>query len=272
LNRSLTFWLGWLWSTLIRTRKKEMKARVKGCLNLSEEDSTVLVREVYHQMAASLIEVLTGRTSGRLLATTIIEGWAHLVNLHGRRGGFVVVTAHTGNWELLTHLDTLCGIDGGFVSKRFNVGVFQRLLSWTRRRSLDVYDDVGSARVLLRRLQAGDSVGFAVDQHSNEAAALPLEFLGDSAWWSTAPARIARLAKVPIVPIRTYRRDGHHVIEIHHPLIYQWTDSRQSDIREVTEWYASVVENWVKDKPEQWLWLHRRWKPRRESVVRKVGS
>ena len=272
LIRWLSIALGWFWGTIIRTRRAEMHARIKRRLRLNEHDSNALIHRVYRQMSASLVEVLSGTVGGRLLDTTTVEGWAHLTKLHDCHDGFVVVTAHTGNWEILTHLDELCGIRGGFVSKRFSLSFFQRLLTWTRRRSLKAYDVEGDARILLQRLQAGDSVGFAVDQHSNEAGAVSLKFLGEPAWWSTAPARLARMAKVPIVPIRTFRRDGNHVIDVHEPLIYQWTDVRGNDIREVTAWYASVIENWVREKPEQWLWLHRRWKSRRLPTVRKVGS
>lgn len=270
--RWLTSFLAWVWCTFVRTRKAEMQSRIKRRLGISDHDAVVLVRKVYRQMSASLVEVLTGMTAGRLLATTTIEGWRHLSDLHRRREGFVVVTAHTGNWELLTHLDTLCGIHGGFVSKQFSVPFFQRLLHWTRRRSLESYNDQGSARLLLRKLRDGHSVGFAVDQHTNEASALSIDFLGRSAWWSTAPARLARLASVPIVPIRTYRRNGCHVIEVHEPLNFQWSESRGKDIKETTEWYASVVEGWIQQKPEQWLWLHRRWKPQRRTVRVKDGS
>ena len=264
--RLLTQGLGWFWYTVIRTRRHEMKQRIEVALGVNGVIAESVVKGVYGHLSESLVDVLIGFEQRRLVSKTTIEGWQHLVELHRRSSGFVVVTAHTGNWEILTHLDQLCGISGGFVSKRFSVKLFQRLLGWTRRRALDRYDEAGAARLMLQRLKDGDSIGFAVDQHTNRPSGISIDFLGTPAWWSTAPARLARMAQVPVVPIRTYRQGSGHVIEVYPPLDYEWSESRSDDIRAVTEWYARIVEEWIKDRPEQWLWLHRRWKPQRLKV------
>lgn len=264
--------VGWIWHSVIRTRSGEMMQRIQTHLGVETVVAKQILKGVYYHLSTSLVEVLFGIHRRRIVSTTIIEGWHHLSHLHQRAEGFVVVTAHTGNWELLTHLDHLCGITGGFVSKRFRVGIFQRLLGWVRRRSLVQYDEAGSARLMLRRLQNGESVGFAVDQHTNRTSAICMPFLGKPAWWSTAPARLARLAGVPIVPIRTYRGKSGHVIEVHQPLVYEWGESRTEDIRKATACYAEIVESWVKEKPEQWLWLHRRWKSQRQERSDRDGE
>lgn len=255
--------ISWFWSRVLRTRRREMIVRVRRGLSFEDKVAERFVGTVYRQLSLSLVECLILALRPKLRCRTTIVGWQHLVPLRSSKRGFVVVTAHTGNWELLTHLDYLCGINGGFVTKRFHWSWFQRLLQWTRRKSLDQFDVSGSARSLVRALTQGRALGFAVDQHTNNPQAINYPFLGSNAWWTTAPARLARLADVPIVPIRTYRDDGHAVVEIGSPLRYEWTNNRQEDIRHVTEWYAKRVELWVRERPADWLWLHRRWKTRR---------
>ena len=105
--------------------------------------------------------------------------------------------------------------------------------------------------------------GFAVDQHTNEAGALALDFLGAKAWVTTSPAKAARIASASILPVRTYWEYDRHVVEIHEPLRYDWTNSKQADIEFAASWYTKLVEAWVREHPEQWLWLHRRWKAKR---------
>ncbi|MGB0648549.1 MAG: lysophospholipid acyltransferase family protein, partial [Bradymonadia bacterium] len=237
--------IAWFWRTALRTRRREMITRVQSALHLDRIAAEHFVRTVYRQLSTSLVECLMLALKPKTLRQTTIRGWGHLVRLKSAKRGFVVITAHTGNWELLTHLDYLCGINGGFVSKRFHWSGFERLLQWTRRESLQQFDVSGSARLLVKALIRGQSLGFAVDQHTNNARAINYPFLGMNAWWTTAPARLARLADVPVVPIRVYRDEGDTVVEIGAPLRYEWTENRDEDVRAVTEWYAEIVEGWV---------------------------
>ena len=255
--------LAWCWSRVLRTRKTEMMHRVQARLGLPEEYASGVVRGVYQCLARGLVEVCLTRVFKQRLPPTEVRGFEYLSELKKRNDGFVVVTAHLGNWELLTRLDYYCGIEGLFVSKRFRWTFFQRLLANVRRDAVRSVDTQGSAREIIKVLKAGGAAGFAVDQHSNETAALPLTFLGAKAWVTTSPAKVARIAGVPIVPVRTFWEHGRHVVEIHEPLRYDWTEKKEADLEHVAHWYTGITEGWVRDQPEQWLWLHRRWKARR---------
>ena len=105
---------------------------------------------------------------------------------------------------------------------------------------------------MLKTLGCGQALGFAVDQHTNNPRAINYPFLGMNAWWTTAPAFGEELSDVPIVPIRVYRYEGDG-IEIGAPLRYEWSDDRDKDVRVVTEWYAKIVERWVRERPADWL-------------------
>lgn len=263
LADNLSSAFGWIWCRLIRTRRTEMVTRLTARLGLSERAAIGMVDEVYRSLARGLAESLIIGSKRVTSMPVEVRGYRHMTELHRRGSGLIVVTVHQGNWELLTRLDYLCQIDGVFVSKKFRWGVFQRLLQLVRRNAIRSVEARGSAREMLRVLQDGKSVGFAIDQHANETGALQLEFLGSSAWVTSSPAKLARLAKVPIVPIRTYRESGRHVVEIHEPLRYLWSNRRGPDVEAVSRWYTKVAEAWVRSQPEQWLWLHRRWKVRK---------
>ena len=255
--------LGYLWARVVRTRRAEMLHRVSERLSLQRQCAARVTDGVYRSLAHGLALVLLARWGKHLCVPVEVRGYEHMTELHASSKGFVVVTAHFGVWELLTRLDMLCSIEGVFVSKRFRWRPFQFLLRIVRRQSIKVVNTHGSGREILRSLRRGEAAGFAVDQHSNDASALPLEVLGHTAWVTTAPARLARMADVPLVPIRTFWEEDRHVIEIQEPLRYDWTSSKQVDIEHATVWYTRMTERWIREKPEQWLWLHRRWKPRR---------
>ena len=263
LADNLSSAFGWIWCRLIRTRRTEMVTRLTARLGLSEQAAIGMADEVYRSLARGLAESLIMGSKRVTSLPVEVRGYRHMTELHRLGSGLIVVTVHQGNWELLTRLDYLCQIDGVFISKKFRWGVFQRLLQLVRRNAIRSVEARGTAREMLRVLQDGKSVGFAIDQHANETGALQLEFLGSSAWVTSSPAKLARLAKVPIVPIRTYWESGRHVVEIHEPLRYVWSNRRGPDVEAVSRWYTKVAEAWVRSQPEQWLWLHRRWKVRK---------
>ena len=144
--------------------------------------------------------------------------------------------------------------------KRFRWNVAQRLMEWSRKAPfLSSGVRCSSTRLIT---QGGRCVGFAIDQHTNDDAASEIEWLGRKAWILSSPARLARLAKVPIVPIRIIWREGMHVLQISAPIRIDLALDKGQDVNRLTNAYAKVSEDWIKDYPGQWLWLHRRWKKR----------
>ena len=108
----LGFVLAWCWNRVLRTRRTEMLHRVQARLGLPEESASGIVRGVYQCLARGLIEVFLTRLLRLQLPPTEVRGFEYLSELKKRNSGFVLVTAHLGNWELLTRLDYYCGIQG----------------------------------------------------------------------------------------------------------------------------------------------------------------
>ena len=253
-----------LWSLLVRTRREEMVARISNRLGVPIKEAKTLAHQVYCTLGFGLAETLWIMMfpSSLKRRPICVEGWSHLSQLKNDGQPFVVVTVHQGNWEFLTHLNYLCGIDGVFASKRFRWGFAQRLMSWSRKGAISHVPVLGSARQLVSVLKRGRCVGFAIDQHTNDASASEIKWLGHTARVLTSPARLARLARVPIVPIRTIWRDGMHVVQVCPPIPIDLALNKGQDITRMTAAYSEISENWVKGCPGQWLWLHRRWKKR----------
>ena len=253
-----------LWGRLLRTRRDEMVGRISARLGVSITDAKLLAHQVYCTLGFGLVETIWMMICPSSLKRRpmCVEGWSHLSKLKSSGQSFVVVTVHQGNWEYLTHLNYLCGVDGVFASKRFRWNIAQRLMEWSRKGAIPQVPVIGSARRLVSSLKGGRCVGFAIDQHTNDDAASEIEWLGRKAWILSSPARLARLAKVPIVPIRIIWREGMHVLQISAPIRIDLALDKGQDVNRLTNAYAKVSEDWIKDYPGQWLWLHRRWKKR----------
>lgn len=116
----------------------------------------------------------------------------------------------------------------------------------------------GSSFQLMSALGRGDHVGLLVDQKFREGIQVP--FFGKDAPTNPLLAKLARRYNCPVHGARTIRLpNGRFRLEITDEIILPRDDSGDIDIQRSTELIASIVEGWVREYPEQWLWMHRRW-------------
>ena len=89
---------------------------------------------------------------------------------------------------------------------------------------------------------------------------IPIEFFGQNAMTTSVPAELAIRFKIPLVPARVERVGGAHFrLTVFPPLALPDSGDSESDARVVTARASSLFEGWIRERPEQWLWLHRRW-------------
>jgi KDO2-lipid IV(A) lauroyltransferase len=114
------------------------------------------------------------------------------------------------------------------------------------------------ARRALELLKAGEHLGIMADQKLNDGIAIP--FFGRDAMTAPAMAQFARRFDCPIVPVRVERLGGARFKVTHYPpRMVTRTDDKQVDIRAFMVEINEMLEDWITERPEQWLWLHNRW-------------
>jgi Kdo2-lipid IVA lauroyltransferase/acyltransferase len=119
---------------------------------------------------------------------------------------------------------------------------------------------------LLRALKRNAAVWYAPDQMHSHGELLP--FFGEPAMTSLSTSKLARLSGAPVVPFSFRRSDerGHHELEFHEPL----RDAQTADARTSTQWLVSRLEDFIREAPEQYQWLHRRSFLRQVAVARSL--
>ncbi len=114
------------------------------------------------------------------------------------------------------------------------------------------------ARRLLSLLKDGGHLGILVDQKMNDGIAAP--FFGRDAMTAPALAQFALKFQCPVVPVQAVRMDGAHFRVIHHPpLEITPTGDTRADAAAIMERVNEMLESWIREHPEQWLWVHNRW-------------
>ncbi len=203
-----------------------------------------------------------------------VVGAEHLQALMGSGRGFFAMTAHLGNWELITLVGVLLKTPLSIVTKFLRNRFFDDL--WVASRQafgLQLIEERGSGLAIARAIQRGKAVGFIMDQHTGEPHGIESKFLGLKAWSPKGLAILSQRLKCPILPAYIVRIEGGRFrVHIEAPLKFPLLESEDRKYRtesgqltpEALRYHVRVcnekMEGWIRNYPEQYLWLHRRFK------------
>jgi KDO2-lipid IV(A) lauroyltransferase len=188
------------------------------------------------------------------------DGFEHFKEAQRRGRGVLVASGHLGNWELsgVGHA-LLCGETMSAVVRPLDNPLIDRLVQ--DRRELAGNRMIGKkefARSMLEALKGNGTVGIFVDQNSRLEQGVFVDFFGVPACCGTTFAKLARHTGATVIPgfavwIEAERR---YRLKFYPPL------DLTGDVAEDTQRVQSAVERAVREYPDQWLWIHRRWKTR----------
>lgn len=180
----------------------------------------------------------------------------------------VGVTAHLGAWEFFSSL--LAQFDASrprmvVVRRQGNATLNEFIMRLRRARGAEVLEHRDAARTVLRGLKHHGMAGFLVDHNCNRREAVFLPFLGKQAAVNVGPALLALRAEADVWPIFLVREEDRYVMRLSPPLDTRLTSGeRGKRMEEVAAFYTQAVEDNVRAYPEQWFWMHKRWKTRPE--------
>jgi KDO2-lipid IV(A) lauroyltransferase len=181
--------------------------------------------------------------------------------------GVLFISGHFGNWETMPSAAAQRGYDGGTVYRPVNNPFVDRWIVKQRikagSKEMITKGPQGTRRIftLLRR---GKAIFLLVDQKTNEGVAAP--FFGQMAMTTPAPAGLALRLGAALLPVRNERLKGAHFrMHVHSPLRFAPTGNSDEDVVALTTRINEAIEDCVRERPSQWLWIHRRW-PREKDV------
>ena len=205
-------------------------------------------------------------------AMVSVQGIDNFLTARDQGKGILILTGHFGNWEVSTTagLALFPEMRGKFhfVRRPIKPAWLDRLV--TRRfekAGFGVFSKRDSLDAMLACLAQGDAVVLPFDQHAGPPDGIAVDFLGHPAWTFKSLAIIALSTGAPVLPASSWREpDGRHVLRFEAPLSPIEHERTTEAIRLNTRAYNQALERLVVRHPEQWYWVHRRWKhvePRR---------
>ncbi|RJO74021.1 MAG: hypothetical protein C4523_01275 [Myxococcales bacterium] len=263
--QSLGRWLGRLVYYFLPIRRQTVVRQLGESLGDAHSPTEIrrLARGVYEHLGMNLVEFLRLDASRpETLPPIRIDGLERIRKAAEQGRGVLALTAHFGNWDLLCCSQSLAGWRLAILSKTVKPAWLNNYWMTSRERfGLRILPGRGVKVDLLAHLAAGGVVGFVLDQHHRGPGAAAVEFFGKPAWTTTGLAALALDSGAPVVPVFIHREaDGSHVLEVGESVETIGADSREATLAALTARYVTEVERAVRRHPEQWLWLHRRWK------------
>ncbi len=242
-------------------RVAEKNLRIAYGDSLSAAERETLIQGVYRHFSRALVDFLKAPrlTPEQTKHLVQVDSFAPAHQILARGKGMILVTAHLGNWELLARRAALEGFDITVVARQSHDSGFNVITDQLRESGgYHVHPRGDSPRVLLRQLRHNKIVAILPDQKSEDVF---VPFFGQVTGTVAGPAVLALKTGAPILPMFCPRRpDGTYQAIFLPEIDITATDDHNADISRIMYDINLAIESVIRQYPEQWLWLHDRWK------------
>lgn len=229
-------------------------------------DKNLLVaRNVFCNLAKGGVDWIKLMAGGRKVALQLVnecEGIEYLDEVLEKGKGAVLLASHFGNWELLSAYLSTKGYRGAIIVRRLYFHKYDDFIVKLRKKFgvKVVYRDE-SPKKLLKVLKNGEMLGILADQDVDSANGVFVNFFGKPAYTPTAPVKFAMASGVELVPAFMIRKsDDSYKLVVEKPITLSREGDKTKSIQKYTQLWTDILEKYVRQYPDQWVWIHRRWK------------
>jgi KDO2-lipid IV(A) lauroyltransferase len=293
VRERLEYWIVWLWVKTIGLLPRPL-ARAKGIVlglivyllfgrlrrvgmrnlalafpAMNRRERRRILRGTYISLGRQLAEVclFPRYTRENVSEIVVYEGFENFERAYARRKGVLFLTAHLGAWELSAFAHSLQGHPLAIVMRSLDNARVDRLIQSYRtthgNRTVDKDDFV---RGLLAAMRDGETVGILMDTNMTPPQGVFVDFFGIPACTASGLARIALRTDAAVVPGFTVwdAKLRKYILRFDAAVELVRTGDDQADVVVNTAKFTKIIEDYIRRYPDQWLWVHRRWKTRPE--------
>jgi Kdo2-lipid IVA lauroyltransferase/acyltransferase len=231
----------------------------------NDEQVFRLSKRVFKNLGVTIFEILQMSFFSKedFLRNIRIRGEEHLNKAVKEGKGVIIISAHLGNWEAAPQFaPCYFGHPVTVVARNIESGLINKLMIKLRSRfGSSVIDKEGALPEMTQTLRSGKILALLIDQGTKISEGVEISFFGKKVTVTPAAAMLALRCKSTVLPVFCLR-DADHVltITIEPPVQLVKTNNLRNDLEINTQRMTDVIEKAVRQCPDQWLWLHKRWK------------
>jgi len=249
---------------ILRGERKKAESGLRVAFGGSADEGTIrrmALRSFINlgKNAADAIRLRT-MTEAELMGLVRAEGLENFDDALSLGKGTVIITGHISNWELLGAYLSSAGYPLNVVGRSLYDPRLDRILVGTRQRwGMKNIARGRETRNIVRALRNGEMVAFLIDQDT-KTSGIFVDFLGRPAYTPTGPVVLAMRLGSPVVPVSIHREAD----DTYHVKVGRRIELIDGDLRLNVERCSKAVEREIREHPEEWVWMHERWKTRPE--------
>ena len=252
-----------------RLRKVGMRNLAMAFPEMCAKDRRRILRGEFVSLGRQLAEfcLFPSYTPGNVSRVVIYDGFENFERARARGKGVLFLTGHLGGWELSSFAHSLQGHPLQIVMRALDNPYVDRLVqSYRTMHGNTVVDKDNFVRGLLGAMKKGETVGILMDTNMTPPQGVFVDFFGVPACTASGLARIALRTDAAVVPgfCLWDKKLGKYRLRFDPEVELVRTGNEEADIVATTARFTAKIEEFVRKYPEQWLWVHRRWKTRPE--------
>jgi KDO2-lipid IV(A) lauroyltransferase len=223
--------------------------------DMPKEEKIQLAKKIYENFVYNLFELFRNRniTKEKLVKKVEFVGLDKVKNYLNKP--VVFITAHYGNWEMMPLiLGGVLEIPMSVVVRDLDIEFLNKFFKKSRETfNIETFNKKGALKNLIKALKNGRSVGIFVDQNTAREEGIDIEMFGLKALQTPSAALLSKKFDIPIIPVFIQREGEKYKVIFKEPII-------EKDINKNVQMQSKVIEEMIKEKPEEWYWFHRRFK------------
>jgi Kdo2-lipid IVA lauroyltransferase/acyltransferase len=254
-------------SNLSRLQKTARRNLDIALPDLSQDEKEQIIKGTFESLGRQLgfVSHFKEFTPARVRELVEVVGKEHFDRAHATGRGVIFFTGHFGSWEIFSLLPPAFDQTMNILVRRIDNPLVENFVDQMRTRlGCVTLDKMKSTRTMYRVLEKGEILGILADLNVQEREGVFVDFFGVPASTTKIIAKLALATNAIVLPAFAVWEDNKqkYVVYLEPPVEYAKTEDENEDIKNLTQKITAVVEKYVRQYPEQWLWIHKRWNTR----------
>lgn len=238
----------------------------------TEKETHKLKNKVYNHFSSIFIEIIylyLKRRPNKILKNIFIENKEALKKALNKNRGLILFSAHFGNWELIPYIfSKKLKLQIYGVAKEMNNPLVEKTVKNFRKyMGCNTINKKGSIKKIIKLLENKNILYFLIDQNTIERESVFVDFFSTKVSAVTSVSQLHLKKDIPILPVFLHYENDKIVLEILECINFKKTENYNKDVLNLTQKCTTIIEEKIREYPEQWFWFHDRWKTKPKGEI-----